>query len=130
MSESWKGIPEEITELKKLLTAKKAEGFLVIGKEKTTEDKFVETNIPGEKLFQSVPVTTIEEIISKYKELFLAENSRFQDVELELVLDTDTEEIKKLKQISDSEEEYKKLIDGLPEGKRNYIILARGINKE
>ena len=106
------------SEFDKLLKNKEAEGWHFVGKEGLTQTKFSK-----DAKFEEVPYQTENSIEDKYLQLARQENP-FSVFEVDLVLDENTDKLRKFRAIS-TEEEYRNIINNLREEDRVYYVFVR-----
>ena len=104
----------------KLVGDKEKEGWFFVGREQLTQTKF-----SHEAKFEEVPFQTEEDIKNKHLGRFRRQDPR-SDFEVELVLDENTDKLKRLREIS-TDEEYEQIIKNLNPGDRNYFVFIRPI---
>lgn len=97
-----------------------AEGWVLVGQEKLTETKFDQ-----EAKFSEVPFQTEDQIKEKYLQR-LKNQIPLSNFEILLILNENTEQLARLRQVV-SIEEYQKLLKNLKDTKKTYLVYARKI---
>ena len=103
------------SEFDKLLKSKEAEGWYFMGRERLTQTKFSK-----EAKFEEAPFQTAEEIKNRYLET-AKQQAPSSDFEIELILDENTDKLRRFQEIS-TDEEYRNVIKTLNSADKNYFI--------
>jgi hypothetical protein len=106
------------SEFTQRLEKKEAEGWVILGEERLTIVKFSQ-----EAKFEQIPLQTEADIISKYRSN-LAKQAPGVDFEIELLLNENSADFLKLKEIL-TPEEYKNALITINPEKKQYIVLAK-----
>lgn len=122
MSIEKESFPFKESHFEKLCKSKEADGWHFMGKEGLTQTKFSK-----EAKFEEIPYQTEDEIRARY----LAEAKQqdpASDFEVELILDENTDKLRRFREIA-TEEEYRKVLKNLNPADRNYFVFVRRIEK-
>jgi len=110
-------LPQEGFSFSKLREQKEAEGWHFFKREGLAQTKFQDGK------FNEIPYQTEDSIKEKYISAMKAQDPSSK-YEVDLVLDENTEKLRKLREIS-SEEEYRGLLDNLHDADKSYFVFVR-----
>ena len=119
---SREGFPQKESEFDKIRKNKEAEGWHFMGLEGLTQ-----TRLSEEIKFEAVPYQTEEAIQDKYLKIAKQHNPS-SDFEVELMLNEDTDKLRRIRKIA-TEEEYRNILENLNPGEKQYLIWVRRIEK-
>jgi len=105
----------------KLLEAKKAEGWNFVAREELTRTQFTDGR------FLAVPHQTEIQIREKWLQ-WAKEQAPAHEFEVDLVLDENTEKLKRMREIS-TEKEYCNILNNLGGEDKTYLVFLRKIGK-
>jgi len=115
--------PHRESEFDKLLKSKEAEGWHFVGKEGLTQTKLSEKIIK----FEAIPYQTEALIKEKYLQI-VKQQDPSSEFEIDLVLDENTDKLRRLREIS-TEEEYVEALRNLREADKVYFVFIRKVKK-
>jgi len=117
---SQEGFPNTESAYDKIIKAKEAEGWVFVKTESLTETQFQKEDAR----FVEVPQQTEGFIKEKYLRIFKAQNPS-GNYEVDLVLNLDTDKLRKLREIL-NDDEYQKILENLkPEDKEYYVFVRK-----
>jgi hypothetical protein len=114
--------PRKESGFEKISKSKELEGWHFMGREGLTQTKFSK-----EAKFEEIPHQTEDEIKKRYLE-FVKEQDPSSDFEIELMLDENTDKLRKLRKIS-TDEEYRNTLENLNPEDKHYLVWMRRIEK-
>jgi len=110
------------SEFDKLCKGKALEGWSFIAREGLTQTKF-----SNDAKFEEVPFQTEKSLKEKYQKIAKGQDPS-SDFEVDLVLDENTDKIKRLRSVLDSDE-YCRIVNNLNVGDKFYFVFMRRIKK-
>lgn len=114
--------PHKESEFDKLRKSKEAEGWHFVGREGLTRTKFSK-----DAKFEEIPFQTEDSIKERYLQIATQQNPS-SEFEVGLVLDENTDKLRRFREISTGEE-YQDFLNNLRGADRVYFVFVRKIAK-
>ena len=116
---SLESFPKKEDPFDRLKKDKEAQGWIIAGHESLTHTKFRSEDAR----FVEVPLQTEEEIIEKYLQMAKSQDPD-SEFEIELVLDENTDTLRRFREM-ESKEEYNKILENLRDKNKSFIVYIR-----
>jgi hypothetical protein len=122
MSMEKENFPHDESDFDRLCKSKKAEGWHCMGQERLTR-----TRLSKDVKFEEFPLQMEEEIRARYLETVKKQDPT-SEFEVELLLDENTEKLRRLREILPVEE-YRDILGKLKDGDKSFLVWVRRIEK-